>query len=681
MAVDRRQGQRDLAAKLKLEAKFRPEIRAVHGRIVRQFTRSVRPTGRVPSVGSGLASLLEPILLKHYRLVAAEFSTRLSEQMPKDVAVTGDERDEIDARLRVHFEKRARTRATYMGRTTQRDAAFAVRLAREERERARADGREVTAREFAVYAGALFGRKCSGRENVRTCFETQSAAETSKHVELEVLAGFDVYEEKARGRRGGSRVEQLKEWTSQGDDIVRPWHLRADGQTRPVQELYVVMGERLLFPGDTTHGATARNVMNCRCASVVDPEPLIIQRRDELEDVPPPTPPKPKPRKKPVAKKPKKAPAKKPGAAAPSELLAREELLEKEGIAAFSDLGMVPGFRAETVLNLEKVKAGWTEAIHSIRASLQANEMPNQQMVSRIFWTREEFEMEGLAWKTIIRDSADWGLRDAQRFAYRARGGRIKPPSGKRWRFNHFNFNEKDAIAQAREELDELGYTRELLKRKVSKGTMQERGRLMQDLRGSLKLMNAKNDVRLYLREGVPAFTDDLIISQSAGSALRNRIVMTLDELADGGMAAGNLFDSTFLKTIYWDARETVRAHAIKGTNEIVLAANEKQQVIAHEFGHHLEFRNPDVKDRVLSWRKSRTLAKGEAQTPIYRGTTEMGYRDGFYEHYVGKTYGDGSTEVLSMGLEAFFSTGRLGKMLIKDQEHFELMWSILRGY
>jgi hypothetical protein len=57
-----------------------------------------------------------------------------------------------------------------------------------------------------------------------------------------------------------------KEWfAAHQPDRTREWHLEADGQIRSLDEPFEVNGEQLLFPGDTSLGASADNIINCRC--------------------------------------------------------------------------------------------------------------------------------------------------------------------------------------------------------------------------------------------------------------------------------------------------------------------------------------------------------------------------------------------------------------------------------
>jgi uncharacterized protein with gpF-like domain len=56
-----------------------------------------------------------------------------------------------------------------------------------------------------------------------------------------------------------------KKWVTVGDDKVRPAHRVANGQIKPINQPFIVAGEKLMFPGDTSLGASIKNVANCRC--------------------------------------------------------------------------------------------------------------------------------------------------------------------------------------------------------------------------------------------------------------------------------------------------------------------------------------------------------------------------------------------------------------------------------
>lgn len=59
--------------------------------------------------------------------------------------------------------------------------------------------------------------------------------------------------------------EKLKTWKAHRDELTRPTHAEADGQTVPINEPFVVGGYRMMFPGDTSLGAPAQEIVRCRC--------------------------------------------------------------------------------------------------------------------------------------------------------------------------------------------------------------------------------------------------------------------------------------------------------------------------------------------------------------------------------------------------------------------------------
>lgn len=57
-----------------------------------------------------------------------------------------------------------------------------------------------------------------------------------------------------------------KEWDSAGDRRVRPDHQAMDGQSREMNDPFIAPdGSKLMYPGDKSMGASAKEVINCRC--------------------------------------------------------------------------------------------------------------------------------------------------------------------------------------------------------------------------------------------------------------------------------------------------------------------------------------------------------------------------------------------------------------------------------
>jgi len=62
-----------------------------------------------------------------------------------------------------------------------------------------------------------------------------------------------------------------KEWDASGDKRVRPTHEALDGQRRKLDEPFVSpSGAMMMHPGDTSLGAGAEEIINCRCIAKYD---------------------------------------------------------------------------------------------------------------------------------------------------------------------------------------------------------------------------------------------------------------------------------------------------------------------------------------------------------------------------------------------------------------------------
>lgn len=64
-----------------------------------------------------------------------------------------------------------------------------------------------------------------------------------------------------------------KVWLSTIDNVTRTGqfnHVEPNGQTRRNDQMFIVSGETLLYPGDGSHGASFGNLVNCRCVSTAE---------------------------------------------------------------------------------------------------------------------------------------------------------------------------------------------------------------------------------------------------------------------------------------------------------------------------------------------------------------------------------------------------------------------------
>lgn len=74
-----------------------------------------------------------------------------------------------------------------------------------------------------------------------------------------------------------------------------------------------------------------------------------------------------------------------------------------------------------------------------------------------------------------------------------------------------------------------------------------------------------------------------------------------------------------------------------------------------HEWQHRFEYSVPGITHLEREFLHRRAGEDADLE-PIYKGRREMGYRDDFVEHYMGKVYSGSAFEVMSMGAESLFS-------------------------
>lgn len=60
-------------------------------------------------------------------------------------------------------------------------------------------------------------------------------------------------------------LDMTKSWLAWIDDKTRTGHAEYNGETTSMDEPYVIDGDQMMYPGDSTLGAGAGNLVNCRC--------------------------------------------------------------------------------------------------------------------------------------------------------------------------------------------------------------------------------------------------------------------------------------------------------------------------------------------------------------------------------------------------------------------------------
>jgi len=258
----RQQVVQDFRDKVILEPKLGRKLRVLDKQIVTQFRQDMLK-GELTRAEI-FQPELEEILASHYEVVADKFEGRIADDASDDVALTIDEQANLTAAIGAFIVARAATQSKIISNNTQKDMGVAAQVV---------IGETPDQIERSVAASALLSRRLRVREGAIASLETQAMAEAVK------LAEFDVFAKKDPLSLQPPSEQMFKEWVTVGDERVRAAHAAADAQVRRVEELFKVGGQQLRFPGDTSFGATAGNVINCRCSAVYDIAAVFAIRR------------------------------------------------------------------------------------------------------------------------------------------------------------------------------------------------------------------------------------------------------------------------------------------------------------------------------------------------------------------------------------------------------------------
>lgn len=247
-----------LAAKLRLEATLRRELNSVFAKISRDFAVVVASTG-TPQEAAHYAPVWIALLNNHYQRAQRAF-TGIAKKEVKQEADDEDNKELLALALLAWRNNTAGPHAEQLTATTRANMTDAIRTAYNQFAE---DNHIPSDRELAAAAAAILRRKLRGRESAIAISETQAAAESTKFIEAEVESGI-----KPRVIGGGlAATTTRKVWRTVGDSKVRPIHRVANGQSRALTEPFLVNGELLMHPGDSSLGASAGNVANCRCVA------------------------------------------------------------------------------------------------------------------------------------------------------------------------------------------------------------------------------------------------------------------------------------------------------------------------------------------------------------------------------------------------------------------------------
>jgi len=289
----------DLAAKIRLEPPMVRELRSMFAQISRDLEAFFALTGQVQDAQL-YAPELTGILTRQYRRVDQEFSGNIIDFLREadeddptviiltvfaaDNGMTFDElltnmENDVTLREQNFIATNVRQDTVNITATTQKDLdasiIFGVLFLADQ------GIMNPTRAQVAKQSRKEFGRISRSRPNTIAATVTQKAAEGIKQIEN------DVFFENRNRVFGVPPLKKEEFWITRGDDVVREAHRNADNQIKNENGVFIVGGEQLKHPGDTSLGASAGNVIGCRCSAVLsinDQIPLAI-RPEIIEQV------------------------------------------------------------------------------------------------------------------------------------------------------------------------------------------------------------------------------------------------------------------------------------------------------------------------------------------------------------------------------------------------------------
>lgn len=298
----------EVAKKLRLEERFKQDIRKIFIRIATDFRSSIARTGQAPPLAR-YRKAFDSTLEEHYRRCQKEFSGAILVQnnvltftalRQKQNKKADDDESRIKELIAAIFllwnDQHAPVQADIIIATTIRDMQDAIDQGRQA---LREENKPSDNRSLALLAAVILKRILRGRIDLIAVTETQTASETAKAIEASTAAkvfipGIPVPREivplveptikpttqpepepelEPQDRTPQEKPQAIlkKSWISLRDKRVRHTHVEADrtysSAAIPVNEAFIVGSSRMMYPGDTSLGAPIREIAHCRCSA------------------------------------------------------------------------------------------------------------------------------------------------------------------------------------------------------------------------------------------------------------------------------------------------------------------------------------------------------------------------------------------------------------------------------
>jgi hypothetical protein len=259
--------RRSFALKVALEQPFKKELRENFDRIKNVALARYR-RGKESLSASNFNFKTESLLKKQYRRTSNSFKDEARLYAAKKSfeikQLEDDINKNINTALSVYIPTEAEKSARIIDDTTVKNISDSFSESRAELEES---NKEQTVAAISALAGIKMIQKFYGRVEGIAMTETQKMAETTKYTEAAAISTDGQSNVSPSGFLSANPSVD-KKWFATLDQKTRAAHVSASGQTVSINEPFVVGGEMLKYPGDSSLGASASNVINCRCDSL-----------------------------------------------------------------------------------------------------------------------------------------------------------------------------------------------------------------------------------------------------------------------------------------------------------------------------------------------------------------------------------------------------------------------------
>lgn len=264
--------------KVALESKFFPEVSSYLNKVLRDFKKIFSATGLLLDPNEYMDTTTE-LLRNHYTRVAKVFEKNLRSDIKEKKQFNSFEEEAkkelsqsneiLDASLILFILQASKKHARFIIETNNKEISKKIQKAHVQLVD---DGiKNPTNKQIAEESSKMLKTTFDGRKETITATETQFMAESTKQIEGNVLVGDKPYPSFPT-IPSVSIIKKVsnKKWRAVLDSKTRDGHAFADGQTRKLKEPYTISGELMMFPGDTSLGASIWNIANCRCDSNIN---------------------------------------------------------------------------------------------------------------------------------------------------------------------------------------------------------------------------------------------------------------------------------------------------------------------------------------------------------------------------------------------------------------------------